>query len=430
MEYIDQPKGSLLRVEVIISFILLVVTLFSFKNATSEYLLDAEEEALGPIKFFMLGISILAFLILLLYGIRINRDNLFIWYAVFYVFAAVFSTFFSGLYIMSALPFKFIRLSYWVWVMVISYYAVLHLNTFKHHVLVIVLFLPFWGVAFYRMIGIHANLEMGMNAVFYITFAMPALLLVRSRLVKYCGLLFIFIAVLFSYKRSAVVSFVTAIPVYLYAVIAVSKSGRFKKMIPVLLGATFLLIVLFFLFNYVSEAVGLDWGGRMESMTTDRGSGRLDRYIGYLGLLRSQSLYAWIMGNGYAATAYTPHGSAHNDFIEILYDFGLVGAGFYLLFVVQLLKIFFQMKAYKYRHLDAYAVSLVIFFWGSMFSMLAIVPFWHLNLAFFWGWVVADFHNAKRYADDQKIALPAELDEDYYVTYERYPESMPEYRLS
>jgi len=33
--------------------------------------------------------------------------------------------------------------------------------------------------------------------------------------------------------------------------------------------------------------------------------------------------------------------------------------------VGQLVKIFFDMKKHKYRHFDAFAVSLVIFFWGS-----------------------------------------------------------------
>ena len=75
------------------------------------------------------------------------------------------------------------------------------------------------------------------------------------------------------------------------------------------------------------------------------------------------------------------------------------------------------MKRCKYRHLDAFAVSLVTFFWGTMFSMLVILPYWFLSLAFFWGWVIADFHNAKEYRDSEKIKNPLYTD-DYEDGYE------------
>jgi hypothetical protein len=64
------------------------------------------------------------------------------------------------------------------------------------------------------------------------------------------------------------------------------------------------------------------------------------------------------------------------------------------------------MKKYRYIHFDAFAVSLVIFFFGSMLSILIMLPFWFLNLPFFWGWVIADFHNAKRFGDPARITNP------------------------
>lgn len=410
MEEIDGPQtGSIFSFDVFISLVLLVVTLLSFKTTIGEAFSGEEEERLAPIKFFMLAMCCISFLVLIIYGARINRDNLFLWIAVFYVFAAMFSTFFSGLYITSALPFKFIRLSYWAWVMIISYYAALHLKTLKYYVVIVILLLPVLFYFFLVSMRTGRDWEgssLALNPVFYLSFLMPVVLLLRSKILKIAGVLLMFAAVLISYKRSAMISLVTAIPVYFYARITLGNSAKHKRLIPVLLGGAFLLLLLVFSFYYISSVFDLDWTARLEGLTTDRGSGRLDRYLGYLGLMGSQSPYQWIMGNGYYATEYTPYGYAHNDIIEVLYSFGLVGLTLYLLFVGQLAKIFFEMKKTQYKHFDAFAVSLVIFFWGTMFSMLIIIPYWFLNLAFFWGWVIADFHNAKRYGDPEKIGNP------------------------
>lgn len=412
MEYLDEPIekhgiGSVFKFEAWISLILLIVTLLAFKSAISEHLSGAEEMRFAPIKFFMLVICGVSFLILLINGARIDRDNIFLWFAFCYVLVGVFSTFFSGLYEMSALPFKFIRLSYWAWVLIISYYAVLHLKTLKFHVAVVVLLFPILYYFFLVMSQSDKDSsQLLLNPVFYISFLMPVILLLRSKLFKYGMLLMIFAAILISYKRSALLAFATSIPVYLYARISLGNSDKHKKLIPVLFGGVVLVLLLYVIFKFTSGALGLDWAARLEGMTADRGSGRLETYIGYLRLLSSQSVVQWIMGNGYNATEYTVYEWAHNDIIEVLYDFGLAGLTFYFLFIGQLAKVFIQMKKYKYKHFDAFAVSLVIFFWGTMFSMLISVPYWFLNLAFFWGWVIADFHNAQRSGDPEKIGNP------------------------
>ena len=396
-----------MKFEVWVSLILLVVTLWDFTNTMGEHLSRADETSFAPIKFFMLFMVVISFLFLLMNHAKKKENNLFLWFAVWYAFLAMFSTLISGLYNIETLPFRFVRMSYWVWVLIISYYSVLHLNTLKFHVFIVGVFLP---VLFFLLLvvvntskGRSSQSDLVLNPVFYITFLMPVILLLRSKILKISGLLLIFAAILISYKRSSLLAFITSIPVYLYAQSAISMSGKFTKLTKITFGGVFLFLLLVFTFNYVSSSIGLDWTGRVESLTSDRGSGRLDKYEGYIGLLGSQSFVQWIVGNGHNATEQTDFGFAHNDIIEVLYNFGLMGLMFYLLFIGQLAKIFFEMKKYKYIHFDAFAISLVVFFWGSMFSMLIMVPYWFLNLAFFWGWVIADFHNAKRFGDPARI---------------------------
>lgn len=426
VENIEKGRiGSLFKFEVLVSLVLLIVTILAFRNATATHLSYAEETRLGPYKFFMLAMVFISFLILLMNGARITRDNLFLWVAVFYAFIGIFSTFTSGFFPMESVPFKSVRLSYWVWVMIISYYSVLHLNTLKFHIFIVGVFLPVLFYSFVIMMifgGTSSETMLLLNPVFYISFLMPAILLIRSKVIQISGVLLIFAAVLISYKRSALLSFITSIPVYLYARSAISTSGKFKKLILIMFGSTLLLLLLDFTFSYISSAVGLDWGARLKSVTTDRGSGRLNIYIGYIGLFSHQSFYHWIIGRGHLATEFTQYQWPHNDILEVLYDFGLAGLTFYLLFIGQLAKIFFDMKRCKYRHFDAFAVSLVIFFFGSMISMLIMLPYWFLNMAFFWGWVIADFHNAKRYGDPARIGNPLYLYTDYEDDFEGHPD--------
>ena len=409
MENIDKSKrGSLFKFEVWISLILLVVTLWSFTDTMREYMSGAEETTFAPIKFFMLSMVFISFLILLMNNGRKKESNSFLWFAVSYAFVGMFSTLICGLYPMEEMPFKFVRLSYWVSVLIISYYSVLHLNTLKFHVFIVGVFLP---VLFYFFLTVANTYQryydgLALNPVFYMSFLMPAILLIRKKTLKISGLLLIFAAILISYKRSAFLAFVTSVPVYLYARNAISMSAKLKKLALITFGGAFLLLLLFFTFNYIADTLDRDLTSRLESLTDDEGSGRLDKYIGYMGLLGSQSLSHWIIGGGANATNNTKYTQAHNDFIEVLYNFGLMGLMFYLLFLNQLAKLFFEMKKYKYIHFDAFAVSLVIFFWGSMFSILIVLPYWFLNLAFFWGWVIADFHNAKRFGDPTRITNP------------------------
>jgi len=408
VDNIDESKrGSLFKFEVWVSLVLLVVTLWDF--TTGEQFTGAEATGYDPIKFFMLLMVFISFLILLKNNARIKTNNSFLWYAVGYAFVAMFSTLICGLYSMGEMPFKFIRMSYWVWVLIISYYSVLHLSTLKFNVFIVGVFLP---VLFYFfLIGLSTSQRrygegVALNTAFYVSFLLPTILLIRSKILKISGTLLVFAALLISYKRSGVISFISAIPVYLYARNAISSSAKLKKLTLITFAGAFLLLLLTFTFNYVADTTGRDVTERLETMVSDGGSGRLDTYEWYIDIFGSQSFFQWIIGRGHFATQKTKYGWAHNDFIEVLYDFGLMGLMLYLLFIGQLAKLFFEMKKYKYKHFDAFAVSLVLFFWGSMFSMLVIVPYWFLEMAFFWGWVIADFHNAKRFGDPTRITNP------------------------
>ena len=152
--------------------------------------------------------------------------------------------------------------------------------------------------------------------------------------------------------------------------------------------------ILAYTFRYLIGTFGLDWAGRMGGLVETGGSGRIDIWRRALSAIKSQPGYL-LLGHGYGALA-SDIRWAHNDVVEIFYDFGLMGLALYLVFIGKLIRIFFEMKKFGYRHFGAFAVSMVWWFWGAMTDVFVNYPYWFLGIALFWGITIADFENAKK----------------------------------
>lgn len=153
--------------------------------------------------------------------------------------------------------------------------------------------------------------------------------------------------------------------------------------------------VLAFSFQHLAGAFGLDWTARMGYLAESGGSGRLIIWSNVFAALAAQDFPYWFLGHGYGALAIDVRW-AHNDFLEILYDFGLIALAIYVMFVARIVSIFLEMKRLRYRHFAAFAASLVWAVAGAMNDVLINYPYWFLAIAMFWGITIADFENAKR----------------------------------
>jgi hypothetical protein len=398
---------SLFNLEVLASLVMLVGMLTDFQSRISGHF-----DPLDPTKgityyaYFMLAITCISILILFIYGIINNKCGLFIWLPVVYVLFAFMSTVLNGLYPVQRLPFRFVEVFYWVAVMLLSYHSVLSLNTAKFHVAIVVLAIPLLSYRFFVMRGSEISSDfLLLNPVYCISYFMPVILLLRSKVLKVIGLLLIFVVVVLSYKRMAILAYAASILVYFYCLSKTSSNAGYWRYLTISLGAVMFIAVLAFSFRYLAGAFGLDWSGRMRDVIEGGGGGRLEVWRYVWAALAAQPDYL-LMGHGYGALSITMDMWAHNDFLEILYSFGIIGLTLYLMFVAKIVSIFFEMKRLKYEHFDAFAVSLVWFAFGSMFSILVNRPEWFLGMAMFWGITVADFENAKTQAyllemDDQ-----------------------------
>jgi hypothetical protein len=387
--------SSLLNLDVLASIAITIGMLFDFGSSISEHFVGSDVIGVSRYAYFMLALALFSALVLFVYTAT-RRARAFIWLAVLYVIFACISTALCGLYTADKLPYKFVTLFYWVAVMILSYHSVLSLNSLKLHVAMVVLALPILAYIFLTMrySGAAYSGELLLNPVYYVSYLMPIVLLLRSKVLKVSGLLMIFVLIVLSYKRMAILAFAMSLLVYFYCLSRSGPKANIWRNATMFLGAFIFIAMLAFAFRYLAGEFGLDWGARMSSAAETGGSGRLDLWRQILDALAANPS-AWLLGNGYEATKLVLSTGAHNDFIEIFYDFGLIGLAVYLIFIVKIIRTFFEMKKVKYRHFGAFAVSLVWFVFGSMLSMLVVYPYWFLGIALFWGITIADFENAK-----------------------------------
>lgn len=422
MQYENKAKmAAIFNLDVIASFIILIGMLIRYRTFILGYLADSTGTGIDRYAYFMVAMTFVSLLILFISSIA-HENNLFIWLAVLFVLGGFVSTVMSGMYPVARLPFRFVNMFYWVAVMILSYYSVLHFGTPKFHIAVVALALLFLSYTFFTIRSAEEAYSdmLLLNPVYFIAYLMPVVLLLRSMILKASGLLLIFVIIVLSYKRMAIMAYLSSVLVYFYYLSLSDSKAKFSRIATVSLGAIMFIGVMAFSFRYMGAAFGLDWGTRMSDIA--EGGGRLDVWKGAIAAFTGQPAY-WLFGHGYLATQFASASLAHNDFLEILYDYGLVGLILYVIFIVKIVSIFFEMKRLKYTHFAAYAVSLVWFAWGTMFSMLVMHPYWFLSLALFWGITIADFENAKRqsyisetedplyeyqYYDDEAADVPAE----------------------
>ena len=82
---------------------------------------------------------------------------------------------------------------------------------------------------------------------------------------------------------------------------------------------------------------------------------------------------------------------AHNDFLQVLFDYGIIGLTIFCSIIVKLFMIARKMKRVQYCYYAPFLASLVIFVICCFVSMVTLQPQWFLAMAAFWGSVIGDF---------------------------------------
>lgn len=90
--------------------------------------------------------------------------------------------------------------------------------------------------------------------------------------------------------------------------------------------------------------------------------------------------------------------SAHNDFLEVLYDYGIIGFIMFIYLHVRVAKTTYKLHKHRSSYFIPYMVSFIIFVVMSIVSHLIIYPTYFCCLVAFWA-----------YIESMKMHNPSEL---------------------
>jgi O-antigen ligase len=222
------------------------------------------------------------------------------------------------------------------------------------------------------------------TSVYYLLLLLPWVGMLRKRWLRNGLVILIGGAILFSLKRTAIVA--GGLCLFAWSMYFMRRDRRMSFGLKSL---SFVTLISLFAFGAWGMNQALDnrilW--RMSVSIEDKGSGRLELYSETLRMIARSDPPEILFGHGHHAVEQHTRSklSAHNDFLEIAFDYGLVGMLVYLSIHGALL---FGMMA-LFRQKDPYAPILmsswIIFTTMSFVSHLIIYPSYFCLFAALWG---------------------------------------------
>lgn len=242
-------------------------------------------------------------------------------------------------------------------------------------------FVILWFITLLYFVGVRLSEYRNANMVFFPLMTTPWIMSIKKIRLRNIFLLVLFIAVLFSSKRSAIIAFILILISYYFSYFARGKS-LLRGVVLVLL-----LIISVGIFYQVNKMFDNAIIERFNSVEEDQGSGRLFIYQNVLDLqVRStKSQYLW--GHGHFAVKKDSllDLSAHNDFLEILYDYGIIIFTLYILLWINIIKQLIRLRKNRSVFFFPYFSSIVLFIIVSMVSHLVLYASNFIFLVCFWG---------------------------------------------
>ena len=140
-------------------------------------------------------------------------------------------------------------------------------------------------------------------------------------------------------------------------------------------------------YTIADEALGGALNERVNREETDEGRNRLGIYKLTLNMITSSPPHKILIGHGHFGVRLdSPLGiSAHNDFLEVIYDYGLFAFVLYLCLWGFVIRRCIYLYKEESEYFYPYAVSLSIFLVMSLVSHLILYNSYFIYIVMFWG---------------------------------------------
>ena len=249
------------------------------------------------------------------------------------------------------------------------------------------------------------------NIVAFSVITLPFVILYKNVVIRLGLLAAISVVVLFSMRRIAVICLVLTIVIVILDLVKGQQVeiGKRRKRFKQLISIALFVVICYFGYQLVTGELSAIWDNviqRFSEIEEKGGSGRTDLWADVIRKLDDNSFIAWIFGNGFlGVNRLAGHTAAHNEFLEMLYDFGLVGLLLYTSMHAVMIKRIITLFRQKSELKLPYFVCYICFFFYSMLGNVIIYPQYAFSLFVFWGYAEKKLILEKKMKKQKLLAL-------------------------
>lgn len=220
------------------------------------------------------------------------------------------------------------------------------------------------------------------NTIYFVFLTLPWLLLVKRKTTRLFFLILFTALAVWSLKRSVMLSVLFIWASYVLSLLRDKRRVFLKFSVVVVL-----IVGGIYGFSYGDELLKGELTERVNREETDEGRNRLAIWTVTWSMIENSSKDALVLGHGHFGVRRDSllEISAHNDFLEVIYDYGLVIFVLYIGLWVYVVKRCIKLYRDNSELFLPYAVSLSIFLVMSMVSHLILYTSYFNYLVLFWG---------------------------------------------
>lgn len=269
--------------------------------------------------------------------------------------------------------FHLITVPYGVMVVLAFYYVGIRCDIKKYPYILWLTYLVVFYILFtsIRMALLVSGLDMGAIAdVYYIVGLLPLMFVYTPSKLRMIPFFIACVAVMMTGKRTGFLALGVILIVYfLMGGGEDSKNSLAKRLI----AFAVILLVTYFLIAKLTGSYNLRMFDRLAKLEEDGGSGRADRWAFILkAWTDEQSVLPLLFGHGHGSVVKLVGGHAHNEFLEMLYDYGIFVLFIYIAVFVSYFREVRLMYKAKFPYAKEFMVSFIVSIFLAMFSFYAI----------------------------------------------------------
>ena len=272
----------------------------------------------------------------------------------------------------------------------IAYYAIFQLKDIKYFNYIIYIGFIVLCITYYQ----YAQLRLQLAALgseylassYYIIYLLPVILASDKPILSISAIVLALTIVLTSSKRAGTIALLLAIFVYLVIEYILVNKHKHSRIITVGLLCLGLYSAFIYIIDYISSNDLLIMERLLRLSEGVQDESRFQIWKITLDLIQSSNVFQFLFGHGFnAVLRNNPMGfSAHNDFLEIMYDFGLLVFFVYLTLQIKLIIKCINLIRNKSSYAAPFAFSVILFIMNSMVSHIIIYPHYSMLFAFVW----------------------------------------------